>query len=273
MSNGTYKILAFDVLDSSAARVQLSIVGDAKSQIGQFDNDLRERGLRVVESSARVFNENKILNKKTLNVLVVRNQQTKEATQTNKSRMMAVAANMFVDSDNSIWSEDNGLLVKNDNIETAEHLEKILTASANLASPFDAEGRGARSLLASDTYRKPKIDSGMYAVYEHQGQLYDGFVVAMSEDETQAIMQPRPDDIANPYPEHRISVSHVVESFDLEKLTTEVPTVPPSERLVAEAAGTTLTQALAYYRKVFSYNPEYFRRFSQLLRDRGIYSN
>lgn len=269
---GSYKVLAFNVLDPSAARVQISVIGDRKSHIEAFDEEIRAKGLRVVESSDRLVEYNPNLQKSVITLMVARNQVTREASTTNKARMMAIASNMFVDADNSVWAEEGGMLVKNDNIETAEHLEKILTASSHLAKTVDSDARASYAALAGDSYHKPAVESGMYISYEHKGQIYDGFVVALSEDESQAIVQPRPDDAANPYPDHRISLSHVIDSFDLKELTTEVPKVPASEKMVVAAAGTTLTQALTYYRKMFSYNPAYFQKMAALIRGRGIYA-
>lgn len=269
-SISSYRVLAYDVLDSQTARMTVRVPNRTRNEsLKALAAQLKV--LTIVARSDRTVREDAYT--QDVNVVVARKQVTKPATEVNKMRMMTVAANMFMDnSDNSVWEENGGVLVRRDNIETSEQLEKVLAAVCPIHQRSSGDGIAAQRILASSTVEKGSVESGMYAVYHENGQLYDGFIVALSNDEQEAIVLPRPDDYNNPYAHTRISISHIVESYDLASVTTEVPTLPASEKHIATAASTSLNAALAYYKKIYGYNREYFAKFAAMLRSRGAYA-
>lgn len=272
MKTHSYSVLAYDVTDSQTARVRLNVTTQGRNEaIRDFSDSLK--GVAVVAHSDRTIDHTN--STQVVDVLIAKRQVAKPATAEAKGRLMEIASNMFMDNTNdSVWSEHDGMLVRHDNIETAEQLEKILASSVPEGRSVNQtfEGRKHYAALASSRHGGSPVESGNYALYIHEGQLYDGFVVALDAGtEQQAIMLARPDDGSKPYPEHRISVSHIVECFDLEQISKEVPGLPQSEKTTVAAAEQSLSGALAYYRKVYSYNKEYFAKFAAMLRRRGSY--
>lgn len=269
-AQSSHQVLAFQVVDKENALLAVRVTKHGR------DNEFRKLekklpGFTVVAGSAVKLPYASTIHDM-YRVTIARKIEMVEATPAELARRVCLSSNMFMSrDDDSVWDRNGDVLVRKNHVESAEHLQQLLASSLCDAKVQNTrESRDIGRVMASSL---PEVVGGMYAVFNIGDQLMDGFVVATYEGSDEVLVLPRPDDTSKPYPEHKIRAASIVAAFDLEKETPgKVPVAKKElEALATSASLPTASQALDYYKKVYGYNPEYWRKWSAMLRERGFY--
>lgn len=272
-TSSSHQVLAFQVIDKETALLAVRMTkNNQRAELKKLESKLN--GFSVLAGSAVKLPYSSIIHD-LFRVTIARKMETKPATDGEKARMTVLSSNMFMSADDeaSVWEQRGDVLVRKHNVESADHLQQILTASVCPAEvQMTRDSHNVRSVLASSV---PKVAGGMYAVFTVASQIMDGYVVA-TYDDGDALLLPRPDDNKNPYAEVTVKADNIIAAFDLKDFESDIGAVPVAQKeleaMVLSSAAPTASQALAYYKKVYGYNAEYFRKFSAMLRERGFYS-
>lgn len=171
------------------------------------------------------------------------------------ARMVNVATNMFMDADKSVWKEEGGVLVRQQN-ETPEYLESLMARSCPTNHAMANDAPRVQTVLAN-TYGGSNPVPGVFGYAVHNNQTVMGAIVAT--DGPVALMLPyssygklKPIEVEA----HDILETRAYSDFDATTGTKFRPKVTAA----------TAQEALEYYGKVYQYSPDYFDKVSQIIR-------
>lgn len=269
MKTSSHKVVAFRALSSTIAQLVVKTTkGDLKREMPRLNSSLKPFNLKAVAGSAKLLPlKSEICDYYQITASVSRS--AKPASAVEKARLTAVAGNMFIDGDEQIWDEVDGMLIRRNTVESAEHLERLLASVCPPTVAGSKEGRQVMQTVASADYT---TESGDYVVFVTEATVMDGFVVATSDDESRVMVLPRPDDYKNPYQAITIDRRQVLSKVDASRIAGYDKLKVPEERKVIEAADMPkLSQVLAFYKKFYGYNKDFWVRFSSMLKDRNLY--
>lgn len=211
----------------------------------QFGGKLRAvaRSFRIVEGSNQDRNNVQI----SLEGYLVPNVEIIATASEQGQKMKCVAANMFLDQSDCIWSKTGDFLYKKSDIETSEELNQFLTecSSSNIR------------MRKTAGFEAASVNSGDFISYMSKGEMCYGFVVASD------------------YPNRKLMVlaegeeePEVIDTFDVQTSTPiddEKVRFPEEEEMVETSATSVDVNAIVnYYKRWFTYNPAY----AQMLIDR-----
>jgi hypothetical protein len=253
-SNQSIAIEDFEVRGTKA-RIKVKIVASAetsKSELLTALNDKFNGKLRAVPKSFKLTAESSANPKQVvLHAIgyVVPNIEVVEASADNMGRMREVANNMFLDESDCIWNQTGGFMYKRNDVESADALQTLLAECASEGS------------VATRMKRRPEfptiagIQSGDFVTYMSKGEMMCGYVLA-SDAKTNNYMI-----LASTETEPEI-----VEAFAIQdRIKIEEGSVQfPQEKEMAGAID--VNALIAYYKRVYSYNPAYFAELERRIR-------
>lgn len=254
-----HSVIAFQTIDKAHARLAVRVTKAAtRPELAKLDQAVQKRGLALIAGSGRVLHASgeRDLNH-VVSVFATRQAVTKPATAANKARFVAVAAsaNMFLDPEtNQTWTLAEGVLRRNDNIETEEHLKRLLASVCPHAQTHEG-------VVTASSMVPPVVDSGMYAIYASGHSLGEGYIVAVADDQSSVLIADRDAGTAVHVP-----MGLVIEATELTNKDGSALKGVSDKVTVANAA-----EALAYYKKIYGYNKEFFARFAAQFKSRGAY--
>jgi hypothetical protein len=167
--------------------------------------------------------------------------------------MKCVAANMFMDAQDCIWSKSGDMLYKKSDVETSEELNSFLTecASSNVRMRKDT------------AFENIVVSSGDFISYVHAGEMCYGFVVASDEQNQKLMVLAEGEED----PE-------VIDTFDVQS---QVPIndanvrFPEEEEFVETSATSVDVNAIvSYYKRWFAYNPQYATQLIERLKQHAF---
>lgn len=171
------------------------------------------------------------------------------------ARMVNVATNMFMDADKSVWKEEGGVLVRQQN-ETPEYLESLLARSCPTNHAMASDAPRVQTVLAN-TYGGKTPVPGTYGYAVHNNQTFAGAIVATDNDV--ALMLPY-----SSYGKLKpieVNASDILECRQYSDFDGATGT-----KFRPKTTAATAPEALDYYNKVYQYSPEYFDKLSQIIR-------
>jgi hypothetical protein len=230
----------------SKGKVRVSVIAGAdatRSDIlssinAQFGGKLRgvARSFRVVETANSDRNNVQVQ----LEGYVVPNVEIVSASSEEGTKMKCVAANMFMDATDCIWSKSGDMLYKKSDIETSEELNTFLTecASSTVRQRKDAG------------FENIAVSSGDFISYVHAGEMCYGFVIAC-DDANQKLMV-----LAEGEED-----PEVIDTFDVQgqaPINDANVRFPEEEEYVETSATSVDVNAIvSYYKRWLQYNPQY----------------
>lgn len=184
--------------------------------------------------------------------------QTQMATQAAVSQMSRIAQNLFIDANESVWKEEGGVLIRQQN-ETTAYLEDLM-----------ATAHDSKHVMASDS---PRISQALASRYDGQEakvnnlalvingrQTFVGAVVATSEDGAGLVL---------PFDAHNIDQMQPIETtandiLDQRQFAAFGRIGPRTWS--PQVTATSVDGALDYYRNVYGKWPDYFAKLSEIIR-------
>lgn len=178
-----------------------------------------------------------------------------DATDSAKARMTSLSRNMFMDGQQSVWHERDGKLVKAQ--QTSEELEAVFAShSPNIVT---ASGYKLHAALASQ-YVPKAIESGMFGSFVVDNTVQHGYIIANTDSKVTIL----------PWSPNMHGIRSVTVSTS-DVLYCDWPLNVAEQAPQACASDKTLQQVIEYYRNVYGYNKDYFRKYVELIKSHNIY--
>jgi hypothetical protein len=184
--------------------------------------------------------------------------QTRQATQANVSQMSKIANNLFIDANESVWKEEGGMLVRQQN-ETTAYLEELM-ATAHDSNHVTASESPRIAEALRKRYDGQPAEANTFGLVLAGRQSFVGTLVATSEDGAGLVL---PFDAHDPESSQPVEVV-ANDILDLRQFQAfgRINGRTWSPRVEA----TSVEGALDYYRKVYGRWPEYFAKVSEIIR-------
>lgn len=255
------RVLCAKAISPSQARMVVRVTGaDLRAELSALNSKM-PANLTLVAGSEQVIERGRMGT--TLLVNATTKLRTMALNEAKASRMIATASNIYIDESNSAWnvSDDGEHLIRDDRTDTAEALDKLL--ASEVCPHYVALSGDALQYSGYLEASSPRVDSNMWAVFANGTVTDEGYVVALSEDETHAVILPHSDNLTAK--EVIVPINHVLAAHTVE-LDGAKPKLPKDEAKVAVASASTLQGRIDFYKKVYGYNREFFNRFKAALK-------
>lgn len=176
----------------------------------------------------------------------------------------SISRNLFMDDrDESTWSmvdntDGSRTLVRNNKVETDSDLETLLSTQSSVTHHFTDDNRFLQSQSAGFKQAAHLGQPVSYVNYQKQNTF--GFIVEPDHNGKIGILAN-----GSRTPEY-VSRCSIVKSFDEQQMASQVtiPDLGISVSGVSSAPG--IDTIIAFYRKIYSSNPEYFAKLENQLR-------
>lgn len=228
----------------------------ASDKLGtQIDNWANKRNLTLVPNTVRKLDNSGPFGVTIAGAVLFPSKVVLQKQPAVLARMVNVATNMFMDAEKSVWKEEGGVLVRQQN-ETPEYLESLMASSCPVNHAMASDAPRVQTALAS-TYggKTPAPAHFGYAVYNNQAVA--GAIVAT--DGPVALMLP-----FSSYGQQKPIEVEASDILDIRAYTAFDSATGRKFRPVTTAA--TADEALEYYRKVYGQWPEYFEKVSSMIK-------
>lgn len=223
------------------AKVRLTVASatSSKNTILASANALFGGSLRVIPRSFKVESSNAHAGIYTITGYAHLNKEMKSADEA--SKMRAVASNMFMDASDNIWKQHGTTLFKDNNIETSEALEELLTSVAST----QARNRSMATIASA-----PSVEGGDLVHYASNGEMHLGFVVATDNANGKLLVLASDSDETEVI--DRFDVNEEV-SYDASELKEDNNAEVAGANAVADKSA-----LVNYYKRLFGNHPEFF---------------
>jgi hypothetical protein len=241
----TVNVKNFEVCGNKS-KVRVAVVasaGSTKTDIRNAINEKFQGKLRAVAGSFSIVessNADRSNVQATLEGYVVPNVEIVTASSEEGKTMKCVAANMFLDQADCIWSKTGDFLYKKSDVETSEELNRFLTECSS----------STVRMRKADKLGSTEVSSGNFVSYLSEGEMCYGFVIATDEANQKLMVLAEGEED----PE-------VIDTFDVQ---TQVPVddekvaFPEEEEFTeTSAAGIDVNALVSYYKRWFQYNKQY----------------
>jgi hypothetical protein len=244
-------ILTVNVKDfqvcGSKGKVKVAVVANSSSTKTDIRNAINEKFQGKLRAVAGSFNIVESANSDRSNVqialegYVVPNVEIVATASDEGKTMKCVAANMFLDQADCIWSKTGDFLYKKSDVETSEELNRFLTecSSSNVR------------MRKQEKMGTLEVSSGNFISYLSSGEMCCGFVIAT--DDTNKKLMVLAEGEEDP---------EVIDTFDVQSqipIDDEKVAFPEEEEFaeMSASAGVDVNALTSYYKRWFVYNKQY----------------
>jgi hypothetical protein len=243
--------------DAKAARVRMRVVANAdatKADIVEAINGKFGGALRAVPSSFVLCSDSTERSNGIVayaDGYVVPNIEVIEVSSDKAGTFKELACNMFMDEADCIWTQAGNFLYKKSGVESSDNFNELLSVCA-------AEGAPVTRMKRTAPFTALAAAGGQFVTFLAKGEMCAGFVVATDPATKQLMVLAANETEPELIPSFSVaSVQHLTDDV---KYPTEV-----------EMSGVVDINALiAYYKRVYQYNPAYFAQLESRIRSHAF---
>lgn len=246
MNTGSYNLKSYTVLDSKTAVLAVSLSKDgAKGSLEDLGKELK---LNILANTCSVLDDSPYT--VTVRVLARAQIHAKPDNEVERSRLIATAKNFYMDDEDYVWKTEGGMLIRQDTDRSAEELEQLL--QANCSSPMPKK-TAAYAAMASHS---DQFHGAHFAAVAFPGKTRYGFIVATNDSSVLF------------YDMYLVEAKEGPEEVNKEWV---ISAVDMDAKYLRDdnglATASSLDEALTYYRKLFSYAPDYLKEVERLVKE------